>query len=50
MVCAYCSYLHSFRMHLLRHRDLGRDSVRRLDVVDRLLLVHQLMDRLNDKD
>jgi hypothetical protein len=37
-------------MHLLRHRDLGRDLVRRLDVVDHLLMVRQLMDRLNDKD
>ena len=37
-------------MHLLRHRDLGRDLVRRLDAADRQLLVHQLMDRLNDKD
>jgi len=37
-------------MHLLRHRDLDRDLVRRPDVVDRQLLVHQLMDRLNDMD
>ena len=45
MVCAYCSYLHSFQMHLLRRRDLDRDLVRRPDVVDRQLLVHQLMDQ-----
>jgi hypothetical protein len=31
-------------MHPLHHRDLGRDLVRRPDVVDRQLLVHQLMD------
>jgi hypothetical protein len=42
--------LHSFRTLLLRHHDLGRDLVRRLDVAQRQLLVHQLMDRLNDKD
>jgi hypothetical protein len=32
-------------MHPLHHRDLGRDLVRRPDVVDRQLLVHQLMDQ-----
>jgi hypothetical protein len=37
-------------MHLLHHRDLDRDSVRRPDVVDRQLLVHQLKDRQNDMD
>jgi hypothetical protein len=37
-------------MHLPRRHDLVRDLVRRPDVVDRQLLVHQLMDRLNDKD
>jgi hypothetical protein len=37
-------------MHLLRRHDLGRDLVHRPDVVDRQLLVHQLMDHLNDKD
>ncbi len=50
MVCAYYFYLHSFRTHLRRRHDLGRDLVRRLDVAQRQLLVHQLMDRLNDKD
>jgi hypothetical protein len=42
--------LHSFRTLLRRRHDLGRDLVRRLDVAQRQLLVHQLMDRLNDKD
>jgi hypothetical protein len=37
-------------MHLLRHRDLDRDLVHRPDVVDRQLLVHQLMDLQNGKD
>jgi hypothetical protein len=38
-------------MHLQRHRDQDRDLVhRRQDVVDRQLLVRQLMDHLNDKD
>jgi hypothetical protein len=38
-------------MHLLRHHDQDRDLVhRRQDVADRQLLVHLLMDHLNDKD
>jgi hypothetical protein len=37
-------------MHLLRRRDLDRDLVLHQDVVDRPLLVHQLMDRQNDMD
>jgi hypothetical protein len=32
-------------MHLLHRHDLGRDLVHRPDVVDRQLLVHQLMDQ-----
>ena len=50
LVSAYYSYLHSFQMHPLRHRDLGRDLVHRPDVVDHQLLVRQLMDQQNDKD
>jgi hypothetical protein len=38
-------------MHLLCRRDQDHDLVhRRRDVVDRQLLVRQLMDHLNDKD
>jgi hypothetical protein len=37
-------------MHLLHHRDLDHDLVRHPDVVDRQLLVHQLMGQQNDKD
>jgi hypothetical protein len=38
-------------MHLLCRRDQDHDLVhRRRDVVDRPLLVRQLMDHLNDKD
>jgi hypothetical protein len=37
-------------MHPLHHRDLDRDLVRRPDVADRQLLVHQLMGQQNDKD